>query len=110
MKGKITLTEIVGAFSVITLIFGVVFVKYFHGMKATEKRAYENARLFVSNHKIEVERLTCAGDSDGDGYGSCNIKTKSGEKIALKCPTGWVDVVIWGATGCKEEYTNLNLN
>jgi len=77
-------------------------------MGATENRAYEAGELFISKNQIvmtdgtERGRMTCAGDSDGDGYGSCTIVTLAGEKIYLQCPTDWIAVNFWNAASCKE--------
>jgi hypothetical protein len=61
------------------------------------------AQNFIEMNDLEVKRLTCAGDSDRDGYGSCVIRTIDGEMISLKCPTDFFAVNMFGATSCKED-------
>lgn len=81
-----------------TLLSGIIL----NNRGATEKRALEHMNLFVKTNQISVERATCAGDSDLDGYGTCTIKTKDGEMITLQCPTNWFDINWFGASQCKE--------
>lgn len=69
---------------------------------ATEARALEGAKSFINENQLAIERLTCTGDSDGDGYGSCTVVTSEGEKIHLSCVTGYLDTHLWDAKGCKE--------
>lgn len=76
---------------------------------ATEKRALENAKKFASENNLKIQRINCAGDSDGDGFGSCTIVTDKNEKIMLNCPSDWFDTKVWGATGCKEIFQNMNM-
>lgn len=83
---------------------------------STEARATHNAWLFAETHNIKVDRLSCAGDSGSstnrnvqDGYGSCVIVEKSGAKIPLQCPTGFWQVNVLGATGCKEQVLSISL-
>jgi hypothetical protein len=57
--------------------------------------------LFISNNHLQVKRKSCAGDSDGDGYGSCTVVTTEGEKIFLQCPSDFLGNLS-GGTGCKE--------
>jgi len=92
---------------IIVLVIGVIFLGIISGGACntrgqTEKRAYDGLNLFLQrNPNIQVERSSCAGDSDGDGYGTCTIVQRSGETIRLECPTGWFDR--WsGAQSCKE--------
>lgn len=81
----------------------------------SEKRAEKNARLFVEKNKINVKRLTCAGDTVDpkykvrDGYGSCALVTKEGEKIMLQCPADFLENLM-GAKSCKEYFLTLNLS
>lgn len=94
-------------FMVIILALGL-FTIFMDNRAATEKRAYLAAQNYVSVNSIKIKRLSCSGDSDRDGNGTCNIVTEEGEKISLQCPTNFIDVNVWGATGCKEVLVNLN--
>jgi type II secretory pathway pseudopilin PulG len=76
----------------------------------TEQRANKGAKEYIAKNGIAITRWSCAGDSDGDGYGTCNLVLASGEKIVLNCPTDYFDVNIWGASGCKEIVHNMNIN
>ena len=89
-----------------TIIFGA----FINNAAQTEKRAYEGANAFISSNEIDVKRMTCARDSDGDGYGACAIVTPTGEKIYLECPTDWFTVSVLGATSCKEVDTTLKFS
>jgi len=94
----------------IGILFSIgIFVMVISSRGYTEKLAYESAYAYADNNSIAVERMTCAGDSDGDGYGTCNIVTMEKEKIRLSCPASFIAVKIFGATGCKEDFTNFNL-
>jgi len=79
----------------------------------SEKRAKKNAQRFVDTHKINVKRLTCAGDTVDpkykarDGYGSCALVTNEGEKIMLQCPADFFENLL-GARSCKEYFITLN--
>ena len=75
----------------------------------TEARAQTAAQRFVVANKIEVERLTCAYDNDGDGYGSCTLVSKAGEKIFLQCPARFLNTMM-GADSCKEVDTTIQLS
>lgn len=114
-RRKIQKKTIRKSMSALTVLFGLVcsFVflvnKYLNGMRATEIRAQENAQTFIEKYSLQVKRMTCGGDSNKDGYGTCNLTLDDGEKISLKCPTGFFDVVLFGAKGCKEEFRNINL-
>jgi hypothetical protein len=75
----------------------------------TLARTEANVTEWVSKHGIQVQRLSCAHDSDSDGYGSCTIVTTSGEKIFLQCVGGWLTSA-FGGRGCKEVDTLIKLN
>lgn len=67
--------------------------------KYTENQANQAMDAFISKAGIQdVSRKSCAGDSDGDGYGTCTIVCDSGEKIFLMCPVGLFNM----ASSCKE--------
>ncbi len=76
---------------------------------ATEKRALKLCNRYLISNNIKAKRLTCAGDSDGDGYGTCNVVTTAGEKIILQCPTNYFDVNWFGASQCKEMLFNFKV-
>ena len=99
-----TLIELMIVIAIISILGAVVSGGIFNNLGKTEARAYQNVEKFMSNNGItmeQVKRRTCAGDSDGDGYGSCAIVMKDGEKINLNCPASWSSE--WqGATSCKE--------
>lgn len=67
----------------------------------TEDRALAGAKEFVRINNIQSKRISCAGDSDDDGYGSCTVVSGS-EKIKLQCPVDAINFHIFGAKGCKE--------
>lgn len=93
----------------IALLVGLIIAgSIVNNRGATEKRGLANAQIFIGANDIKVKRITCAGDGDNDGYGTCNLVTMEGEKIMLNCPTNYVDVVWYGATSCKEVVKNMN--
>jgi len=100
-----TITEVMVTLAIILTAITVIASLFINNRKFTEARAVDNANLFIEEHSITVDRMTCAGDSDGDGYGTCVIKTGDGEKIKLLCPVTWVDVNLWGVVACKEDIT-----
>jgi prepilin-type N-terminal cleavage/methylation domain-containing protein len=107
-----TLIELMIAVVVILMVGGAVFNSFANNRGATESRAKEGANMFIDENGLRefVSRMSCAGDSDGDGYGTCNLAMVSGEKIVLNCPTNYWDVNVWGAGGCKEVLQSLNIN
>jgi type II secretory pathway pseudopilin PulG len=76
----------------------------------TEQRASDGAQKYIEKNGLSVSRWSCAGDSDDDGYGTCNLVLDSREKVVLNCPTDYWDINVWGAGGCKEVLQNLNIN
>ena len=97
-----TIIELAIVFTLVAIVTSVIFAYFGNNMGWTEDRAKENAAKFVKENSIQVSRTSCAGDSDHDGYGSCTVVTTSGEGINLQCPTDFVQVRIFGASGCKE--------
>lgn len=79
-----------------------IYSLFWNNRGATETRATDNATAFIQKNNIQVKRMTCAGDSNGDGYGTCMVTATDSEQIQLECPTSWVDVNVWRATSCKE--------
>lgn len=102
-----TLIELLIVLAIVGIIGAVLSTNLINNRGATQARAEANAQLFVTKNNIQIKRLTCAGDSDGDGYGSCTIVTTTDEKIQLQCPGNFWDVKLWGATGCKEIDLNI---
>lgn len=49
-----------------------VFSTFVNNRGFTEDRALEAASVFMHANRIIPKRATCAGDSDGAGYGKCN--------------------------------------
>lgn len=93
--------------SIILSVFGNFIV---NNPAMTEARAYEHVNTYITKNGIEVKRLTCAHDNDGDGYGSCTILEPNGNKIFLDCPTDWLTTSILNATSCKELDTTIKFN
>lgn len=92
---------------IIPAVFVMVSVAIVYSFAAnnrgfTEARAYDNVGTFIAKNNIKTKRMTCAGDSDGDGYGTCTIAATDDEVMTLECPTDWLDVNVWRATSCKE--------
>lgn len=93
---------------------GVIYNMIANNRGATEKRATELMENYIETHQISnVTRKSCAGDSSaakkgGDGYASCIIVTAD-EKIALKCPSNFMDVNLFGATTCKEVFMPVGM-
>ena len=106
----IELVITVAIFLIFLILFGVVSGAILDNRGATEKRALSSARLFLQENNVKVKRLTCAGDSNNDGYGACSVVTAKGEKIFLQCPTGFFDTKLFGASQCKEVFHNLNFS
>lgn len=89
--------------AIVLLVLGMwAYSLFWNNRGATEARAYDGVHAFIKQNSIQSKRITCAGDSDGNGYGTCTIAATDGEVIALECPTDFIDVNVWGATSCKE--------
>ncbi|NOZ67981.1 MAG: type II secretion system protein [Deferribacteres bacterium] len=89
---------------VATMFFGLVV----NNRGATERRAFAGAVKFATGNNITVKRISCAGDSNRDGYGTCAISTEDNQRIMLQCPTDYFDVEWFGASGCKEVFQDFN--
>ena len=96
-----TLIELTIVIAILGVIGSIVYASFSDTRGATQSRAEDNMNLFISNNHLQVKRKSCAGDSDGDGYGSCTIVTTEGEKIFLQCPSDYLGN-LGGGTGCKE--------
>ena len=103
------LIKAIFAVVLLVIIVGSIIGTFMNNMSATEARAEKNAMIFVEKNQINVKRMTCAGDSDNDGYGSCAITTAENERINLRCPSDFVSVAIFGAKGCKEVFYDVNM-
>jgi type II secretory pathway pseudopilin PulG len=108
MKG-LALVEVLITVSIVLIVSVAVLGSVVNNRGWTEERALAGAAAFLTSNNIVAKRVTCAGDSDGDGYGTCNVVTAEGEKVILNCPTNFLDVKVWGASNCKEVFTNYNL-
>jgi len=104
-----TLIEVLVVCAIVLILASVVGGTVLNTRGATEKRAYEAAQHFITTNSIDVKRVTCAGDSDSDGYGTCAILTTENEKLHLACPTGYFDVKFFGATSCKEVFMSMSM-
>lgn len=94
----IELMIVIGIIGIFMSIGGSVFLAPFT-RSYTEKQAYKGMDSFIAQSSISgISRKTCAGDSDGDGYGTCTVVLNSGEKIFLMCPVGPFNL----ASSCKE--------
>jgi len=105
-----TLFELLIVVVIISIIASVTLGIFVNNRGATEKRAKELAINFLQENEIAYKRVSCAGDSDDDGYGSCTVVTEEGEKIYLQCPCDFVSVNFWGAKSCKEIETNIKIS
>ena len=108
-KQGFTLIELMIVLAIAGILFAVVAGAILNNPGKTEQRATENANRWAAAQHIEHKRLSCAHDSDGDGYGSCTIVTTDGEKIQLQCASGFVQDAT-GASGCKEIDGNVKVN
>jgi len=88
--------------AILVLIINV-FLIFVNNKSATANRAYDNAELFAIENNISVGRLNCTGDGNGNGYGTCTIVSSTNDKTHLECTSGFIDVKLWKATGCKEK-------
>ena len=109
-RNGFTVVELMIVVAIVGIIASVVSSGLLNTRGATEDRAYQGATKFIDDNNIAVLRKTCAGDSDGDGYGTCTIvqavrqadgSVAEGSKIRLECPTNWFDRLT-GAVSCKE--------
>ena len=104
-----TVIEVLVCCVMASIFLTIIMSVFVNNRGSTEERALVAAKQFALDNNIEVKRVTCAGDSDADGYGSCSMLTESGEKIMLQCPSSFTDVKLFGAKGCKEVFFNLNM-
>ncbi len=110
MKEKgFTLIELLIVIAIVGIFLAISANLVLNNRGATEKRALELCNKYLKNNNMQAKRLTCAGDSDGDGYGTCNVVTAGDEKILLQCPTDYFDVNWFGASQCKEVLFNINM-
>lgn len=106
-KNGFTLIEVMIVLVIISILAVILAQRLLNNRGATEKRALAAAEKFAQTNRIDIERISCAGDSDNDGYGSCVIVTSKGEKIMLNCPCSYMDTKFWGAEECKEVLFNI---
>ena len=100
--------EIFVIIAIIGIFSAIVTNAFLNNRGATERRAYRGAKNFISMNNIKPKRLSCAGDSDNDGYGTCTVMTDDNQRIMLRCPTGYFDVNFFGASSCKEVFGDVN--
>lgn len=105
-----SLHDITAVLLIVGGILLAILAYFVNNPAATENRAYDGAKQFIKTNNISSTRLTCARDSDGDGYGGCAVITAEKEKIYLECPTDFLTVVVFGATSCKEVETTIRFN
>lgn len=103
-----TMTELTVMLSAVSLLGFMATSLVLDNPGATEKRAAESARLWLTEQRVDLKRLSCAYDSDGDGYGSCTVVTQNDERIFLQCPASWFNNAM-GAHTCKEVGENIKL-
>jgi len=104
-----TLIEVMVVIVIVAIAGAMVTNVFLNNRGATERRAYQGAANFISMNNITPKRLTCSGDSDSDGYGTCVIMTSDDQRIMLECPTNYFDVNVFGASSCKEVFGDVNL-
>ena len=110
MKEKgFTLIELLIVMIIVGILLAIPTKILLNNRGATERRALKACSAYLADNNIKTKRFTCAGDSDGDGYGTCNVVTTEGEKIILQCPTDYFAVNWFGARQCKEVLFNINL-
>lgn len=95
----VELMIVLAAVGIVTVLVSNIFL---NNKGDTQRRAYAALDTYLAANEITVDRKTCSGDSDYDGYGSCTVVTTEGEKIQLQCESGWFNTEVTGATGCKE--------
>lgn len=103
-----TIIELMIAIALVGMVGAILTSAVLNNRGATEKRAYIAAQQFIDDNNLDVERRTCAGDSDDDGYGSCALTLRDQRRIRLECPTGFFATSLFGATSCKEIFFDMN--
>lgn len=96
-----TLVELLIVIAFIGILASLIGGFVFNTPGQTESRATDNMKHWVTAQSIKAKRMSCAHDSDGDGYGSCTVVTEDNERIMLQCPSGLLGGIT-GATSCKE--------
>lgn len=107
-KGVISF-QIVVCLAIVAILAVIIGEATLDNMSHTKQRAEANAKLFLAQNKLETKIFTCAGDSDGDGYGTCSMTLQDGSKLQLECSSRFMNVTVWGDTSCKEK-SLINLN
>jgi type II secretory pathway pseudopilin PulG len=103
------LIEVFVAVVFVGIVGSLIFVRFLNTPGQTEERATEHAQAWVKSQHITPKRMSCAHDSDGDGYGSCTVVTDTDEKNYLQCPAGYGNTLM-GATSCKEVELTIQSN
>jgi prepilin-type N-terminal cleavage/methylation domain-containing protein len=104
-----TLIEAFIVVAIVGILAAIVGGAVLNNPGETESRATENAKRWASNQGVQTRRLSCAHDSDMDGYGSCTIVTNDGERINLQCASGFYQQAT-GSSGCKEIDGQFKMN
>ena len=105
-----TLIELIITLSILGIIAAMFSNGILNNRAATEKRARDNAMKYAAENNLLVSRLSCAGDSDLNGYGTCTAALPDGSRLMLQCPTDFFDVMFFGASVCKEVFVDNQLN
>lgn len=105
-KNGFGLIENLGLIAVLAGAAFILALVFLNNRGYTEERAYQFAKSFVEQNQLDVARMTCAGDSNNDGYGSCAVTLKNDERIMLQCPTDFFAVRVFGASSCKEVFND----
>lgn len=109
-EGGFTLIELLIALAIVSIVLSLVMTAGCDTAGRTEARARANADAWIAANDVkDIKRMSCAHDSDGDGYGSCTIVTNDGEKIYLQCVAGWLQGAT-GASSCKEVDTLMKVD
>lgn len=108
--GRVTLVELIICLAIIMIISMLGSSIFLNNMAATQKRAEKNLSLYIEKNNIKYTRAGCSGNSNGDRYATCIIKTDDGEKIMLQCVSNFMDVKVFGSTACKEIFSPIQLN
>lgn len=104
-----TMIETMIGIATVAIVGAIVLGAVANNPGATEQRATKNANNWATTQGIKLKRLSCAHDSDYDGYGSCTLVAEDGERIQLQCASGFVQEAT-GASGCKEIDGQFKMN
>ena len=106
----ITLVEVMVLFVTLIVLAAFSVGIFVNNRGATERRAINSAIAWAGRNNIKVKRMSCAGDSDRDGYGTCVITTDKDERINLRCVCDYFSTSWFGASGCKEVFSDFQVS